>query len=164
MGFAGVLFLAWDKASFKPGGSGWAIAACLLAALFYGLAANYTRRRMSHVSALTVATGSQLWAAIALAVPAIVLWPEQMPSVQAWVGVSLLAVLCSAVAYIIYFRLMQRIGATNTIAVTFLIPVFAVFWGYVFLNEVFNLRMALGCGVVLLGTALAVGLIGRRGG
>ncbi|MDN3920534.1 DMT family transporter [Roseateles violae] len=162
LGFAGVLFLAWDKASFKPGGSGWALAACLLAALCYGIAANYIKRRMSHVGALTVATGSQLFAALMLAPPALLLWPAQPPSLQAWGGVALLALLCSAVAYILYFRLMLRIGATNTIAVTFLIPVFAVLWGYVFLGEIFNAQMALGCAIVLFGTALALGLIGAK--
>ncbi|MDC6171241.1 DMT family transporter [Paucibacter sp. XJ19-41] len=161
LGFAGVLFLAWDQASFKPGGSGWAILACLGAALSYGVAANYTKRFLAHVSPLSVATGSQVFAALLLALPAFWLWPAQPPSLQAWVGVLLLALLCSGIAYILFFRLMSRIGATNTIAVTFLIPVFAVLWGWLFLAEAFTARMALGCAVVLLGTALAVGLLGK---
>lgn len=162
LGFAGVLFLAWDKASFKPGGSGWAVAACLLAALSYGIAASYAKKRLGHVSPLAVATGSQVSAALILALPAVWLWPAQWPGLQAWVGVVLLALLCSALAYILYFRLMQRIGPTNTIAVTFLIPLFAVLWGYLFLGELFNLRMAVGCAIVLSGTALALGLIKPR--
>jgi drug/metabolite transporter (DMT)-like permease len=163
LGFAGVLFLAWDKASFKPGGSGWAILACLAAALCYGIAASYSKRFLVQVSPLTVATGSQVAAAGLLALPAICLWPSAMPSLQAWVGVTLLALLCSGVAYILYFRLMSRVGPTNAIAVTFLIPVFAVLWGWIFLGEVFNLQMAIGCAIVLLGTALAVGLLPRAG-
>jgi len=164
LGFAGVLFLAWDKATFKPGAdhSGvWALVACLVATLCYGIAANYSKRFMSHVSPLTVATGSQVFAALLLALPAALLWPAQSPSLQAWIGVSLLAVVCSAIAYILFFRLMQRIGASNTIAVTFLIPVFAVLWAYLFLGELFTSRMAIGCAIVLLGTALALGLIKR---
>lgn len=164
LGFAGVLYLAWDKASFKPGADhsgAWAIAACLGATLCYGVAANYSKRFLSQVSPLTVATGSQLAAAILLAAPAVWLWPAQAPSAQAWMSVLALALLCSALAYILYFRLMLRIGATNTIAVTFLIPVFAVLWGWLFLDEVFTTRMALGCAIVLLGTALALGLIKR---
>ncbi|HEX2011877.1 MAG TPA: DMT family transporter, partial [Roseateles sp.] len=161
LGFAGVLFLAWDKASFKPGGSGWAILACLAAALSYGIAASYTKRFVAHVAPLTVATGSQIAAALMLAPPAALLWPAETPSLRAWVGVVLLAVLCSALAYILFFRLMRRIGPSNTIAVTFLIPVFAVLWGWLFLAEDFTLHMALGCAVVLLGTALAVGLLPR---
>ena len=162
LGFAGVAFLAWDKASFKPGGSGGAVAACLAAALSYAIAAHYTKRHLSEVSALTVATGSQVAAALILAAPAVWLWPAETPGVQAWVGVSLLAVLCSALAYLLFFRLMQRIGPSNTIAVTFLIPIFALLWGYAFLDEVLNQQMALGCAVVLLGTALALGLIRPR--
>lgn len=162
LGFAGVLFLAWDKASFKPGGSGWAILACLAAALCYGIAASYSKRFLAHLSPLTVATGSQLFAALLLALPAQALWPAQPPSPQAWVGVTLLALLCSGVAYILYFRLMSRIGPTNTIAVTFLIPVFALLWGFAFLGETLSLQMVLGCAIVLLGTALAVGLLAPR--
>jgi drug/metabolite transporter (DMT)-like permease len=84
-----------------------------------------------------------------------------MPSARAWGGALMLALLCSALAYILYFRLMSRIGPTNTIAVTFLIPGFAVLWGWLFLGEAFTLRMAIGCAIVLLGTALAVELIRR---
>jgi drug/metabolite transporter (DMT)-like permease len=89
------------------------------------------------------------------------LWPATAPGATAWASVAALALLCTGIAYILYFRLMQRIGPTNTIAVTFLIPVFAVLWGWTFLAEAFTLPMALGCAVVLLGTALAVGLLPR---
>ena len=162
IGFGGVVFLAWDQASFKPGGSGWAILACLLATFCYGVAANASKRWLSDISPLSVATGSQLGAALLLAGPAIAYWPAETPSLQAWVSVALLALLCSGIAYILYFRLMQRIGPTNTVAVTFLIPVFAVLWGALFLAEAFTLHMLAGCAIVLLGTALAVGLLPRK--
>lgn len=162
LGFAGVLFLVWEKANFQPGGSGWAVIACLAATLCYGIAANFTKQRLGHVSPLTVATGSQVSAGLVLALPASLLWPATMPGLQAWVSVTLLAVLCSGVAYILYFRLMSRVGPSNTMAVTFLLPVFAVAWGYLFLGEVFTLRMALGCTIVLVGTALALGLVQPR--
>lgn len=164
LGFAGVVFLAWDQASFKPGGSGWAILACLLATLCYGIVANFSKRYLNGLNPLTVATGSQVTASAMLVLPALFSWPDRMPSSQAWLSVAMLAVLCSGVAYILYFRLMQRVGPTNTIAVTFLIPVFAVIWGYVFLAEAFTLHMAMGCAIVLLGTAMAVGLLklGRK--
>ncbi len=166
LGFAGVLYLAWDKASFKPGSDHsavWALLACLAATCCYGLAANFSKRYTSHIAPLAVATGSQVYAALMLLVPALIFWPQTSPSPQAWAAVSALSLLCSALAYILYFRLMSRIGPTNTIAVTFLIPVFAVLWGYLFLDEMFTLKMAAGCAVVLLGTALALGLLRRRG-
>lgn len=165
LGFAGVLYLAWDKASFRPGADHsavWALAACLLATFCYGLAANFSKRYTAHIAPLAVATGSQVYAVLMLAVPALLFWPSVKPSGQAWAAAAALSLLCSAIAYILYFRLMSRIGPTNTIAVTFLIPVFAVLWGYLFLGEVFTLRMVIGCSVVLLGTALALGLIGRK--
>ncbi|MCV2368798.1 DMT family transporter [Roseateles oligotrophus] len=164
LGFAGVLYLAWDKASFKPGADHsavWAMVACLTATFCYGLAANFSKRYTAHIAPLTVATGSQVYAALMLAVPALIFWPTVAPSGQAWAAVTALSLLCSAIAYILYFRLMSRIGPTNTIAVTFLIPVFAVLWGFLFLGEVFTSKMLAGCAVVLFGTALSLGLLRR---
>jgi drug/metabolite transporter (DMT)-like permease len=159
LGFAGVVLLAWDKASFKAGGSGFAIVACLIAALSYGVAANATKRYLTGASPLAVATGSQFAAALLLALPAWTLRPAAMPSGHAWGAVALLALLCTGVAYILFFRLMKRVGPTNTISVTFLIPVFGLLWGWIFLGETLSTGMALGCLVVLLGTALAVGVL-----
>lgn len=163
IGFAGVLGLAWEKASFKPGGSGWAIVACLAAAMMYGLSANYTKRRLQGVAPLAVAAGSQLSAAVVLALPALWWWPSAMPSARAWTMVALLAVLCTGVAYLMYFRLIAHIGPANAITVTFLIPAFAVLWGWLFLAEPLTAAMALGCAVILLGTALATGVLKPRG-
>ncbi|MDI4631544.1 DMT family transporter [Pelomonas sp. V22] len=161
VGFGGVVFLAWDQASFKPGGSGWAILACLAATLSYGLSASFTKRYMGGVSAMTQAAGSQLAAAVWLLPFALWFWPAATPEPRAWVSVVGLALLCSGLAYILYFRLLQRVGPTNALAVTFLIPVFALLWGGLFLGESLSLHMLAGCAIVLLGTALAVGLIKR---
>ena len=159
IGFAGVLWLAWDKASFKPGGSGWAVLACVAATLLYGWSASLTKRYLSGVAPLAVAAGSQLSAALVLAVPALLWWPAQMPSARAWVAVALLAVLCTAVAYVMYFRLIAHVGPANAIAVTFLVPAFAVLWGWLLLDERLSLTMLLGCAVILLGTGLATGFV-----
>lgn len=162
IGFAGVLGLAWEKASFKPGGSGWAIVACLAAALLYGLSASYTKKRLQGVPPMAVAAGSQLSAALALALPAVLWWPAEMPSARAWTMVALLAVLCTGLAYLMYFRLIAHVGAANAIAVTFLIPAFAVLWGWLFLAEPLTGAMAAGCAIILLGTALATSVITPR--
>lgn len=159
IGFAGVLWLAWDKASFKPGGSGWAVLACLGATLCYGLAASFTKKHLAGVAPLAVATGSQLGATLALALPALWWWPAAAPSATAWGAATLLALLCTGVAYVLYFRLIAHIGAANAITVTFLIPVFAVAWGWLFLAERPTGAMALGCVVILLGTGLATGVL-----
>lgn len=164
IGFAGVIGLAWDKASFKPGGSGWAVVACLAATVLYGWSANFTKKRLAGVAPLAVATGSQASAALVLAVPTIVWWPAVTPSASAWTAAALLALLCTGVAYVLYFRLIANVGPSNAIAVTFLIPLFAVVWGGLLLGEGITVAMVIGCAVILLGTALSTGLLapGRR--
>lgn len=162
IGFAGVVGLAWEKASFKPGGSGWAIVACLAAALCYGFSANYTKKRLQGVAPMAVAAGSQFAAALLLALPALWWWPAALPSAHAWAMVALLALLCTGLAYLLYFRLIAHVGAANAIAVTFLIPAFAVLWGWLFLAEALTPAMAIGCAVILLGTALATGVLAPR--
>jgi drug/metabolite transporter (DMT)-like permease len=162
IGFAGVLWMAWDKASFKPGGSGGAVLACIAATLLYGWSASLAKRYLNGVAPLAVAAGSQLSAALALAVPAAVWWPAQPPSASAWLAVALLALLCTGVAYVMYFRLIARVGPANAIAVTFLVPAFAVLWGGLLLGERISASMALGCTVIVLGTGLATGFVPRR--
>ena len=162
LGFAGVLWLAWDKASFKPGGTGWAVVACLLATLLYGFSASFTKKHLAGVPPLALAAGSQLAAAVLLVPLSPAWWPATVPSAQAWLAAAALAVLCTGVAYILYFRLIAHAGASRAIAVTFLIPVFAVLWGALFLNESLTHVMLLGCAVILLGTGLTTGLLKPR--
>ena len=69
------------------------------------------------------------------------------------------ALLCTGVAYLMYFRLIAHVGPANAIAVTFLVPAFAVLWGWLFLGERLSASMLLGCAVILLGTGLATGLL-----
>ena len=161
LGFLGVLWLAHDKASLKPGehgvSSALAIAACLCATLLYGYSANFTKRRLTGVAPLAVAAGSQLSAAIVLVVPALILWPARAPDGAAWSAALALSLLCTGVAYLLYFRLIAHLGPANAISVTFLIPVFAVVWGGMFLHESLSAAMAAGCAIVVLGTSLATG-------
>lgn len=161
IGFGGVLWLVWDQAAFKPGASssGWAVLACLGATMLYGFSASFTKRYLTGVPPMAVAAGSQLSATLFLALPALWWWPQQMPSAQGWLFAMVLAVACTGLAYLLFFRLIAHIGPANAISVTFLIPVFAVIWGAVFLGERVNLAMALGCAVILLGTSLATGVL-----
>jgi drug/metabolite transporter (DMT)-like permease len=167
IGFAGVALLAWDKASFKPDASGlapgWAVLACLLATLCYGIAANATKRYLSGLPALVTATGSQVGATLGLALPALWLWPARTPSLQAWLALLVVGVVCTGIAYILYFRLIEQAGPSRALAVTFVVPVFAVFYGVLFLGEAVTGWM-LFCGfVIVCGTALSTGLL-RFGG
>lgn len=161
IGFAGVVWLGWTNvnqaASFKPGGSGWAVLACVGATLLYGTAASVTKRYLVGVSPLAVAAGSQFWASAMLAPLAVAFWPAQTPGATAWLAVVLLGVLSTAVAYVLYFRLIAHVGPASAISVTFLIPAFAALWGWLFLGESITATMVAGCAVILLGTALTTG-------
>ena len=163
IGFIGVALLASGKASFKPDASGavtaWGILACLLATISYAVAASFTRRYLSGLNSLMVATGSQIGAALGLALPTLLMWPAQAPSLKAWGALLALGILCTAVAYVLFFRLIERLGPARAITVTFTIPVFAVFYGVTLLGETVTTWM-LFCGVIVLcGTALATGLV-----
>jgi drug/metabolite transporter (DMT)-like permease len=167
IGFAGVALLAWDSASFKVNGSGvapgWAVLACLLATLCYAVAASATKRYLSGLPALVTATGSQLGATLALALPALWFWPARMPGLRAWLSLLVLGVLCTGVAYVLYFRLIERAGPARALAVTFVVPVFAVFYGVLFLGETLTGWMLL-CGLVIVcGTVLSTGLLKLQG-
>lgn len=159
IGFGGVILLAGEKASFKPGGTGWAVLACLLATVCYAFAASFTKRYLTGVHPLATATGSQIGASIGLALPTLWFWPAQMPGLKPWLALVALGVVCTGVAYILYFRLIERAGPARALAVTFVVPVFALTYGGLFLGEQLTLWMLV-CGVIIIcGTALATGLL-----
>ena len=163
IGFLGVALLASDKTSFQtdPSGasSGWAVVACLTACLCYGLAASITKKYLGGLPSLVTATGSQIGAAVALVPFAVVYWPDHPVSPTAWMAVVMLGVLCTGVAYVLYFRLIERVGPARALSVTFGIPVFAVLYGVLLLGESVTPWM-LGCGaVIIVGTSLSTGLV-----
>jgi len=163
IGFTGVALLAWDKATFTPDASGavpgWAVLACLLACLCYGIAASFAKKYLAGINPMVTAAGSQTGATLGLVVPAIWLWPANTPSTTAWLAMLVLGVACTGVAYILYFRLIEKAGPQRTLTVTFLIPVFAVVYGAVFLRETITPWMLLCAVVIVCGTALATGLV-----
>jgi drug/metabolite transporter (DMT)-like permease len=163
IGFVGVALLAWDKASFKPNAAGiapaWAVLACLLATVCYAIAASATKRYLSGLPPLATATGSQIGAAVALALPAAWVWPQQLPGGQAWLALVVAGVLCTGVAYVLYFRLIEQAGPARALAVTFVIPVFAIVYGALFLGEQVTAWMVACGAVVVFGTALSTGLV-----
>jgi drug/metabolite transporter (DMT)-like permease len=162
IGFAGVLWIGAGKAGLAPGGSMWAVIACLAATISYGIAPSLTKRRLTGVPPLAVAAGSQLAATLCLAVPAALAWPSVDPSAAAWLWVGLLAFLSTGLAYALYFRLIANAGPANAVAVTYLVPIFAVLWGGFFLGERLTLPLVLGCAVIFVGTALATGVVRGR--
>ncbi|GAB2886252.1 DMT family transporter [Paraburkholderia jirisanensis] len=170
VGFAGVLMLVWDQIA-APDGSGAAPATTALAALaalgatlLYGIAASYTKRHLMGVDALTVATGTMLGATLVLLPLALAQWPAAPVSLHAWAAVLALGVGCTGIAYMLFFHLIAVAGPARAITVTFVIPVFGILWGAMFLGEHVSVGMLEGCAVILAGTALATGVIKRVGG
>ncbi|MBN3846886.1 DMT family transporter [Paraburkholderia sp. Ac-20342] len=167
VGFLGVLMLVWDQI-VAPDGSpatpatvALAAAAALGATLLYGIAANYTKRYLTGVDALTIAAGTMLGATIVLLPLAVIDWPAAPISLRAWGAVIGLGVACTGIAYMMFFHLVAVIGPARTITVTFVIPVFGILWGALFLGEAVSPGMLEGCAVILLGTALATGVVKR---
>jgi drug/metabolite transporter (DMT)-like permease len=159
LGFVGVVILiGWKPFAATPA----VVAACvasLAAALMYAIAAPYIKQRLSGISPLIIATLSQLGAAIVLlpAVPFTI--PSAVPGPSVILCVILLALFSTSLAYLLYFRLIQNIGPTKALTVTFLVPIFAMLWGALFLKEPITVSMIFGCALILLGTAFANDLI-----
>jgi drug/metabolite transporter (DMT)-like permease len=163
IGFGGVLLLAGGQASFKPNASGiapaWAVMACLVATTCYALAASFTKKHIPNLPPLVTATGSQIGATLTLALPALWFQPDHWPSASAWWALLVVGVLCTGVAYILYFKLIETAGPARALTVTFLVPVFAIAYGVLFLGETVTADMLLFGAVILAGTALSSGLV-----
>jgi drug/metabolite transporter (DMT)-like permease len=157
LGMAGVALISLRGAvafddSFQP-----AVFACLIAAASYGISGIYVKKFVQGAGPVAIATGSQLMAGLVLLVPALLTPVPGTITVEAGVAVVALAVLCTAVALIGYFKLFARVGPTNAITVTFLLPPFGMLWGFLFLGEAITTRMIGGCALVLAGTLMATG-------
>lgn len=162
IGFTGVLVLLSGKVSFSFGGGGLAALGCLVATCLYGIAANYTKHALTGVRPLVTATGSMIAATLMMLPFAAMLWPEQHISVKAWFSVIALGVFCTAIAYLLFFRLLAQIGPTKTIAVTYMIPLFGITWGALFLSESITMPMVFGGTIILAGVSLATGFISGK--
>lgn len=159
VGMAGVAWLSMEKGQIVASGHGWAIGAALLATLSYGVSASVAKRFFTGVRPLAVAAGSQTAAALLLLPFAIAFRPTGAIRAVDWTAAVALGVLCTGLAYILYFRLIARVGPAQAMTVTFLIPAFAMLWGALILGEAVSLSMLAGCAVILVGTALATGLL-----
>jgi drug/metabolite transporter (DMT)-like permease len=162
VGFAGILVLVWDKLSFHDTASIYAVIAGVSAPIFYGIAASYTKKYLMDADPIATAAGSLVAAGLMLLPFTLYTWPSTPISGGAWLALIGLGLLCTAVAYVLYYRLLIRVGPPRAMTVTFLIPVFGVLWGWLFLGESITLRIVMGGGVILLGTALATGFLGGR--
>lgn len=156
VGFAGVMVLVgWTNIPITPAFITATIAA-LLAAFTAASAAIYARQKLLGVSPIVIATGSLLSAAVSLLPITPFFLPPQYPSLTVILVVLALALISTAFAHILYFYLIGNMGAGNALTVAYLIPVFAMLWGAIGLNEPITMTMILGCSLILAGTAIAV--------
>ncbi len=161
IGFAGVVLLAGDSAGFKGGAGNWTAALAMLSAAAGAcsgaISTLYAKRRLAEASPVVIAAGSQIGATVALALPALLLWPDTPPGLKAWLAVAAAGVVCTGLGYVVFFRVLERAGPTRALTVTFVMPLFAMFYGLVFLGEKVTLPMLACAAVVIGGTALSMG-------
>ncbi len=153
LGFIGAWVLLSDKISIQNGFNadtlpilaGFAAAAC------YGFAANYSKKHLANVHPQSAAFWNCTFASLALlplTYQGPYIWNFEPKVLYATL---FLGILSTAVAYLLYFKLLIQAGATRAISVTFLIPIFACFWGWIFLDEVVTFKMILGAAIVFWG-------------
>lgn len=172
IGFVGVYFLVSDSLSIanqvnttnqdEYSRTILSTLAAMLAALCYGISANYTKKHFAGIKPLALAAGSQISASIILIPMSLFYIPAQLPSMKAITSVLFIGIVCTGLAYILFFKLIAQLGPARTISVTYLIPAFGIVWGAIFLNETISISMILGCGIILFGVALTTGILKRK--
>ncbi|CAK1844809.1 DMT family transporter [Vibrio crassostreae] len=133
------------------------IFAAVMAAFSYGIASNYTKTAPK-VEAFDNAHGS-MWAAVLLVLPFVFFIPmRETPDLTITTSVILLGAVCTGLAYLLYFNLVSELGAPSALSVTFIIPVFGILWGNLFLGEAVGINTVAGSILVITGTMLVTGL------
>jgi len=152
-GFVGVAILASGRTA---GASVWPAAlAGTIASLLYGIGLNLVRRHLTGYPSGAVAAAALVSGSVLLAPLAIYLWPQHAIAAGSWVSAILLGVLCTGMAFVIYYRLVARVGAPRTSTMTYLIPLFGVIWAWLILGEPLTVSMALAAALILAGVALS---------
>jgi drug/metabolite transporter (DMT)-like permease len=154
LGVAGVALIAQPSGLAAGPLFGWAIAAALCACCAYGTTGVLVKRFSSGASPRGMAVGNQLAAALVLLPLLPVMPPPAVPSALVIANMLGLALLASGVAFLLYFRLIADVGATRALTVTYLIPLFGIFWGWLFLGEALPASALAGGVLILAGTVL----------
>jgi drug/metabolite transporter (DMT)-like permease len=154
LGLGGVSLVAAPAGPAMDADFGWAVAAALGACCAYGAVGVLMKRFSGGAAPRAMAAGNQLAAALVL-LPLLPVLPLQAaPTPIAVANLLALALLASAVAFPLYFRLIADVGATRALTVTYLIPLFGVFWGWLFLGEALPASALAGGMLILAGTVL----------
>jgi drug/metabolite transporter (DMT)-like permease len=152
-GFVGVAILASGRTAGASVGA--AALAGTAAALLYGFGINLMRRYLTGYPPAAVAAANLASGAVLLAPLAIYSWPHHAIPLTSWVSATLLGVLCTGVAFVLYYRLIARIGGPRASTVTYLIPLFAVIWAWLLLDEPVTVTMVLAAALILAGVAVS---------
>ena len=151
-GFVGVAVLASGKTN---GVSVWPAAlAGTAASVLYGFGGNMIRRQLVGLPAAAVAAATLFCASVFISPLALATWPATPIPALSWLCAVLIGVLCTGIAYALYYRLINRIGAPRASTVTYLVPLFGVFWAWLALGEPLTLTMAVAGALILGGVAL----------
>jgi drug/metabolite transporter (DMT)-like permease len=159
LGIVGVgVLVGWSP--LEPGlQTTLSILAMLTATLCYGIATNMTRAKLQDAPPLGSAVGSQLASSALLAVFMPFDLPRAVPSSTVILCILALALACTAVAYLMYFRLIRDIGAIPASTVTLIVPIFSMIWGTLFLGENITITKVLACATILCGVGFINGFL-----
>jgi drug/metabolite transporter (DMT)-like permease len=152
-GLVGVAVLA--SGDVGGAGLGAAVAAGTAAAFLYGVSANLVKRHFAGLPPAAVAAATLAWGALLLSPFAAWQWPSVHVSTEAWLSLVALGVVCTGAAYVLYYGLIQRVGAARATTVTYLVPIFGVLWAWLALGEPLTLGMAAGGALILGGMLFA---------
>ena len=153
LGFVGVALLV----GLQEGGELLGAVAVVGTALCYAVSVLYAGRAIRSFSPLDVSIGQLTVGALLTLPAALVQWPAETPSAKVVGAVLVLGVLGTGVAYLLYFALIVRAGASRAILVTYLVPAFALVYGWLILGEAVTASALAGLALILGGTALATG-------
>jgi drug/metabolite transporter (DMT)-like permease len=155
IGFLGIAAMLGPTPLAGLGGAAWAEAAILGAALSYAVAGIFGRR-FRGLPPMVIATG-QVTCSTGLLLPVMLLvdqpWTLPLPGIATWLSLIAIGLFSTALAYILYFQILARAGATNLLLVTFLIPISAALLGVMVLDETLTVRQLLGMALIGLGLA-----------
>ena len=154
VGFMGVAVLVFDPSESSGVTNDLAIPSALFACVLYGVALNIVSHKLQGVSGISITTGALFFSTIVLIPFAVIERPEVMPQGSVWFSVLALGVVCTGFGYILFYRLIARIGSQQAIMTTYLIPIFSILWGNLFLAESITLFMIFGGMLVLMGVGM----------
>ena len=157
VGFMGVAVLVFDPSESSGVTNDLAIPSALFACVLYGVALNIVSHKLQGVSGISITTGALFFSTIVLIPFAVIERPEGMPQGSVWFSVLALGVVCTGFGYILFYRLIARIGSQQAIMTTYLIPIFSILWGNLFLAESITLFMIFGGMLVLMGVGMTTG-------